>query len=206
MKNLIIALFVFASAYAANHTDFPATHGMAVVGTEKVYLSHLPMFHTPHDYQVILEVELDEKTQKLYAANRAQYSDTVYTVAPDAGVLTQMAKAGKVFNVDLFRGHFERGGTPIAEGATVKVLRVLYFKKFVPGEAKPEEEDYLLFGNAKEQFGAHLISSAPDFDRLVRVKTDAKTAANLDRGPQIRSGKELKVLEQLYYETGDLVK
>ncbi len=206
MKNLIIGLFVFASAYAAHHTDMPSTHGMALVGTEKIYLSHLPMFHSPHDYQVILEVELEDAAKALYSASRVLNNDTVYTIAPETGVLTEMAKAGKIFRADLYRGHFERGGTPIAEKTAIKVVRVLYFKKFVPGEAKPDEEDFILFGNAKEQFGAHLISAAPDFDRLVKVSTDPRTAELLERGPQIRAAKELKVLQQLYFETDDLAK
>ena len=38
--------------------DPPAIHGMLMVGTQTIFLSHLPMFHRPHDYQVILEVGL----------------------------------------------------------------------------------------------------------------------------------------------------
>lgn len=205
MKNLIIGLFVFVSAYAAHqHADIPSTHGMAVVGAKKVYLSHLPMFHSPHDYQVILEVELDLASQKTYVDSLVQFKETVYTVAPETGILPEMAQAGKTFRVDLFRGHFERGGTLIAEGATVKVVKVLYFKKFLPNESKSNDDDYLLFGNSKEQFAAHLIVAKPDFDRLLSVKTDATTAQALERGPQIRSLTDLKILRELYFETGDL--
>ena len=38
---------------------------MLVFGTEKVYFSHLPMFHAPHDYQAVIEVELPEATKTL---------------------------------------------------------------------------------------------------------------------------------------------
>jgi hypothetical protein len=38
--------------------EHPAVHGMLVVGEGQLFLSHLPMFHAPHDYQIIMEVRL----------------------------------------------------------------------------------------------------------------------------------------------------
>ena len=36
----------------ADAQDPPDIHGMAVIGQKSVFLSHLPMFGSPHDYQV----------------------------------------------------------------------------------------------------------------------------------------------------------
>ncbi len=36
----------------------PGFHGMVLVGQRRAYLSHLPMFHSPHDYQAVFEVSL----------------------------------------------------------------------------------------------------------------------------------------------------
>ena len=36
----------------------PGFHGMVLVGERRAYLSHLPMFMSPHDYQAIFEVTL----------------------------------------------------------------------------------------------------------------------------------------------------
>lgn len=36
----------------------PNFHGMVLVGEERAYLYHLPMFHSPHDYQAVFEVSL----------------------------------------------------------------------------------------------------------------------------------------------------
>ena len=65
MKKIFAIAFFFIS-YAAwgQHSipaseDKPATHGMLIFGTNKIYASHLPMFHSPHNYQVILELDLD---------------------------------------------------------------------------------------------------------------------------------------------------
>lgn len=40
-----------------HYTDKPSVHGMTLMGTELIYASHLPMFHTPHDYQIIFGTE-----------------------------------------------------------------------------------------------------------------------------------------------------
>jgi hypothetical protein len=38
--------------------EHPAVHGMLMVGEARVLMSHLPMFHAPHDQQIILETSL----------------------------------------------------------------------------------------------------------------------------------------------------
>src|SRR3954468_23208955 len=53
---------------APSGSDVPTTtgvHGMLLFGSGPVYLSHLPMFGTPHNFQVILEVTFDEATTEL---------------------------------------------------------------------------------------------------------------------------------------------
>ena len=39
-------------------SDHAAVHGMLMVGEDRSLMSHLPMFHSPHDYQLLLEVNL----------------------------------------------------------------------------------------------------------------------------------------------------
>jgi hypothetical protein len=66
--------------------DRAAGHGMVVVGTETVFFSHLPMFMSPHDYQVILEGTLSQEgtdLPKAYKDDRVgQPAATVYTAIP----------------------------------------------------------------------------------------------------------------------------
>ncbi|MBR1366611.1 MULTISPECIES: hypothetical protein [Bradyrhizobium] len=38
--------------------EHPSVHGMLMVGEARVLMSHLPMFHAPHDQQIILETTL----------------------------------------------------------------------------------------------------------------------------------------------------
>jgi hypothetical protein len=185
MKNpiLTVLLLIGSSAFAMDHSahsnhDRPATHGMAVVGHNKVYLSHLPMFHSPHDYQVILEVEFDTRAKNIYDQSVTNPSE-LYTVAPEDFILPDMTKAGNTFQATLFKGHFERDGVAIAENVTVKITKVLYFKKFQPGASNPAQAQYILFGNESEQFMAHVITAKPDFDQILKLKSDATLAAVL---------------------------
>ena len=63
-------------------------------------------------------------------------------------------------------------GTPIAETVPVKIIKVIYFKKFEKDAHKPAALDYILFGSSREQFMAHLITAKPDFDQVLSVEAD----------------------------------
>src|SRR5579871_2920801 len=110
-------LAVFCLAGAARAADRPAVHGMLVVGHQKIYMSHLPMFHAPHDYQAIFQVELSaagSDPKATYLKDSQTTGSKLYTFLPRPFVLAAAAAPGKSFTGDLYRGHFERGGTPIA--------------------------------------------------------------------------------------------
>src|SRR4029077_3625908 len=95
-------------------TDPPAGHGMLVIGLDTAFFYHLPMFMSPHDYQVILEGTLSKQgsdPQRTYRDDRKGHLKTsVYTFAPAPFVLPDLfppAHKLKKFRGDLFRGHFE---------------------------------------------------------------------------------------------------
>ena len=82
MKKLyvLIALAIAAGmAGAANATD--GVHGMALFGgKDGRYAAHLPMFHAPHDYQVLLPIRLADKAKD--AAPRGDGPPTSAVAAP----------------------------------------------------------------------------------------------------------------------------
>jgi hypothetical protein len=177
-----IWLPIWARAQEPSH-DRAATHGMVLFGSEKIYASHLPMFHSPHDYQIILELELTENTRKIYLENKKNSSETVYTLEPEKFVLPEMIKNPRPFKANIFRGHFERGGTQIIENELVTIKKVVYFRKFNPTEKSPENYQFLIFGNVNEQFAAHYISEKPDFDQIFTIRfTDKKLYKQLKKG------------------------
>jgi hypothetical protein len=192
MKNLFCYFLCFLYlcspqlvAQQHGNADKPSIHGMMLMGTEKIYASHLPMFHSPHDYQVILLLEFSKTEQEQYIADKiANPTETVYTLEPESFVLPDMINNPTKFRANIYRGHFERGGKKIVENVSVVIQKVVYSKKFDPKETKPTKLQYILFGNSNEQFLAHLISAKPDFDENIAVKiTDKKVLQQLENTP-----------------------
>jgi hypothetical protein len=163
--------------------DPPGVHGMLVVGEESVYLSHLPIFGSPHDYQVILEATLAKSgrdPQADYFSDRKRTGKKIYTLEPERFVLTDLATASprRSFKANIYRGHFERFSSQrakdaalIGEAVDVNVARVIHFRKFEPGAAGLSQLEYLLFGKGHELFLAHSITKPPDFDQVLSVQS-----------------------------------
>ncbi|TGE24872.1 hypothetical protein E5K00_06640 [Hymenobacter aquaticus] len=175
----VLLLFGGLAAQAQHHspapasTDRPGTHGMLVFGTTRVFASHLPMFHGPHHYQVVLELTLSDSAKAVYQASWQQFpGETVYTLEPEQFVLPEMVRQPRPFRATLYRGHFERGGTPIARQITVRIKQVLYFEQLNP-KARPKPA-VLLVGQGFEQFLLHRIAGRPDFDQVVQLREQAR--------------------------------
>lgn len=157
-------------AAAAAPADRPSTHGMLVFGTRHVLASHLPMFHSPHHYQVLLELTLPDSARTAYAASRRAFpAETVYTLEPETFVLPEMVAHPRPFRGTLYRGHFERGGAPIARNVQVRIRQVLYFEPLRPDAPPRPRAEFLLVGDAAEQFLVHRIEGRPDFDQVLTV-------------------------------------
>jgi hypothetical protein len=172
---IVMSIFAFANAQEHHEVqlqDKPSTHGMLIFGTEKTYASHLPMFHSPHNYQIILELELDPATKKLFIADQEKNPEyATYTIEPEKFVLPEMMQNPKSFKANLYRGHFERGGIKIAADIHVTIKKIIYYTKFKTDEARAIKTNFIVFGNPKEQFIAHQITNKPDFDQIIQVKT-----------------------------------
>lgn len=172
---LLLTILFGQLSFAQHHhmADPPSIHGMLLFGQETIYLSHLPMFHNPHDYQVLLEVEIPESVKNQYIKSiKNNPSETVYTIVPESFVLPEIVKNPKSFKAQLYKGHFERGGSPMTNAIEFKINKVLYFKKFTPDAIKPQLSSYILIGNEKEQFLIHTVVSKPDFDYVTKVRME----------------------------------
>jgi hypothetical protein len=178
------------AAHSATAADKPSVHGMLVFGAPDkagtVYASHLPMFRSPHDYQIILELTLDARTALLYRKSRKNFPlQTVYTLAPEEFVLPAMIQKPRPFKMLFFRGHFERGGKPLGDSAWVTIKRVVHYAKFNPKAIRPDTAQYLVFGREldiagkkeAELFAAHALTAKPDFDEILELETSVKSAA-----------------------------
>ncbi len=141
--------------HAGGHGEGSTTgvHGMLLFGEEALYLSHLPMFASPHNFQVLLEVGLDDAGD---GPGRTSIEGTI------------------------FRGHFERGGEPIAEGVFAEVHRVVHFSELDVGAKRSEDREltYLCFGRPGQLHLAHEVTARPDFDQVLRVSLVPDTVTN----------------------------
>jgi hypothetical protein len=152
-------------------------HGMLVFGEDVLYMSHLPMFMRPHNFQVLLEVDFDEDVRRLPADDRGATGDGMYTWDRRKFSIAELDPAGDGPARDsmvgnLVRGHFERGGTPIATDVVARVLDGVHFHD-LDIDARPDEGgelSYLCFGRGGRLHLAHEIAAGPDFDQVLAAR------------------------------------
>jgi hypothetical protein len=167
-----------------------------VVGDQTVFLSHFGLFHSPHNFQVILEATFARSGGDPgadYFNDRKHTGTKIYTLEPEPFVLPRLAAAEPLrsFKTSIYRGNYEamsqraKDAARIGQDVDVTVTKVIHFRKFEPAGAKSSQMEYILFGKGGELFLAHLITRPPDFDQILSVKApDQKfTDEDLSKGP-----------------------
>lgn len=172
-----------APGTSSTHADPPGGHGMAVLGSDAIFLSHLPMFMSPHHYQVILRASFGPVDAPFREDRKAHPEAKLYTFAPAPFVLPELFPTADgrppkrtSFTGQLVRNHFEQPPAHpeppvlVASDVTVHVTGVVHQHRLLPPAPRPASLQCLLFGNGGERFVAHLISHPPDYDQLVAVE------------------------------------
>jgi len=165
-----------------------ASHGMAVLGFDTIYVSHLPMARGVHAAQLIGQVSFG-RFDGTYRNDRSANPGTrLYTFSPDPFVLSELLRGPngepptlKSFVGSLVRNHFERPPAhperpvEIASEVVAQVVDVVYYHKFDPHDQPLDNLRYILFGKGSEKFLAHQIigpfqrTNHAEFDQLVSV-------------------------------------
>jgi hypothetical protein len=160
-------------------------HGMLLFGDEALYLSHLPMFERPHNFQVILEVAFDDAVAEALRTDRDADGHGMHTFKPVVFHITELDPSGEgparsSIEGTIYHGHFERGGQPIARGAVAEVHNVVYFNELdlEADHEMGEELRYLCFGRAGQLHLAHQITASPDFDQVLTARLVAGTVTD----------------------------
>lgn len=179
---------VFTHPTGHHDEDTVGRHGMLVFGEEAIYFSHLPMFHAPHNFQVLLEVRLGDAATEALFVDRRLHPAEVYTFDPDEFAIAELDPSGPVrpsIRGTLVHGHFERGGTPIATEVTAEVVNVVYFGKLDIDAPRPDGElmRYLCFGRPGHLFLAHRIEGRPSLDHVVFARMVPGTVTNQAGSP-----------------------
>lgn len=192
----LAVVLVPVAALAAEPLGY-GSHGMAVFGgRDGLYASHLPMFHAPHDSQVLLRFHLADARVDASLRARLALRPQLWTLEPGLFDLHRLAPGHeqplKQFTARFVQGHFERGGVERFAGQTVVVDEVLLFK---PLDFKPASDaqvahsagSYLLLGVGREFFAVKEIDRRPDFDTIVAMKPLPHAAQTKAQGVPART-------------------
>jgi hypothetical protein len=189
-------------------------HGMAVFGgREGLYASHLPMFHTPHDSQVLLRLHLADAAADKALRETLARAPKLWTFDPEAFDLLRLspghAQPLREFKARFFEGHFERGGKPQKGEQRVVVDEVLLFRRLSPASREAATGRYRLIGRGDEWFAFKTIDRRPDFDHIVRLQApalrgDVNVALRGLARPDLRPAFKAKAAIEIYFETDDL--
>jgi hypothetical protein len=167
LKGLFVAVLMASTLAKA---DTPSVHGMLLFGDKVSYASHLPMFHSPHDYQLIMKLTLhDHGSETLNTYKQAKADGAMlFTLVPEVMDLSQLIDGTKKsFVATIFEGHFEQGGNPLGEIA-VNVESIVFAEKLNGNQVLPFEY-FLVFGGLGEYYGAHIIKVKPSYDAIMSV-------------------------------------
>jgi hypothetical protein len=214
---VFLALVTFsASAETSKNVSF-GMHGMALFGdSAHLYASHLPMFHAPHDYQVILEIDLEDAKRKAELNTAMQTNPhTLWTIAPEKFNLTDLWHRKhrlKSFKADLFKGHFERGGTLRMQGVIIKVSSVIFHQHLRTAQSTSGTQHYDFLATNDGYFAYKRIQARPDFDHIFFVdqkpiKTSIRLASNTTESllnQALRAQWKDTSIHTIYLEYGDL--
>jgi hypothetical protein len=225
---LLAAMVALTTPAAAQHDPTAGTHGMVIFGARGELLSHLPLYRAPHDWQMLLRVSLaaDGATSvpdpvATLAADRAATGEVLYTLEPEPFAHSELASGERrEFRGTLYRGHFERGGVPIARGVVVRTEAVLHRCPLLAGQPHASAGQHLLIASGGEGFLVHRIDGAPDFDQILEVRADAALPEGASEVTSALTGARgvgerielhgggapvvVEVVRQIYLERGDL--
>ena len=168
-------------------------HGMVMFG--KNYLSHIPMFHEPHDYQIIMDVRLEHP--QIGADD--SFGESLHTFVPDKFSLGDLLN-GKLDKIQgtVYEGNFEDGGKPMLEGVTARIDEVLHSHHLSDAQPAKPELEYMLYGSNQDAYLVHPIAGGTaGFDQVLHV--DLKNAriseAELERGVLVQLPGRLNAVE-----------
>jgi hypothetical protein len=170
----------------SQHAEHPVKmglHGMLLFGSQYgLFASHLPMFHQPHNAQVVYKLSFADPTIQAEVIEgiraSANSNDPIWTIVPttfDLSLLDPKHPQNITqLTVDVVKGHFERGGKMQWQAQKINVDKMELFNPLPlkSGLAKEADNHYLNLNyqpNDKVQFLVNTLMSRPDADHIVRL-------------------------------------
>jgi hypothetical protein len=150
------------------------THGMVAFGSTATdaYLSHIPMFHGPHDVQVVVHGSF------VGTGLPRSLGDRQFTFLPKPLSLDAL-RLGSLREITgtLYLGNFEDGGRPIATNVRFRVSEVVHQHLLDESAPETDDDDVIEAGD----FTVHLIGGAPSYDE---IKTKRGKVLSCLEGPE----------------------
>jgi hypothetical protein len=199
-------------------------HGMALFGGDgALYASHLPMFHAPHDTQLVLRVRLDDPSVDTRLRAALETSPALWTFVPEPLDLHRIGRGdGALMRLrgDIVEGHFERGGTIRHADVVLHVDEVVVDRRLDARARAGTSATYRLLDAGDARFAVKLIDARPDYEHIARIddcavvpagfatlstawKEDATAAAATMRHALATSCPAARI-RTVYFETADL--
>lgn len=174
MKVLITILATCLFSLSANALD--ATHGMVLFGNEKLYASHLPMFHAPHDKQVVFTYEVDQTIKDQIVLNQ----DTQYlTFVPAPFDLNKFVAAPFALTGDIYLSHFEKDGVLLLSGITLQNPKIEFLKENLHPAGRQTLPSFKIFGTKNDTYALY-VNDGSAFANLYKLTTlDAENFNNI---------------------------
>jgi hypothetical protein len=159
------------------------THGMVLFGgAEGLYASHMPMFHTPHDVQVILRLRVEDDGIEQSIRPQLATKPALWSIEPEKFDLSRLHKDHKEplnsFQAKVYEGHFERGGKVRFERVRFRVESTVLFNQLDPTKRASLSPQFLLAGKGREQFLIKHLDQRPDVDLIGQFINETSLASN----------------------------
>lgn len=176
---MLVFVFLQLSSFAQHHPH--TEHGFILLGTKQLHAYHLAKFNSPHEYQVLFELELTDQSGKSLDIERIKKdhdADVLSLLSEDHFLIADL-RALKRFRVKLFKGYLRdrQHRELLFENLVLEVVKIDYFQKISNSEASVNEKKIVMVCDSVERqfYGANLIRGVDDslrnFEEIVELSS-----------------------------------
>ncbi|MDT0602704.1 hypothetical protein [Thalassotalea castellviae] len=187
---------------------YVGVHGMVLfTKSSSIYASHLPLYHKPHNVQLIYKLE-----NKDLALLQSVRDGDLVTIKPKPFNLQRLMRGEKmVINADVYSGHFERDGMLVYESIPLTFAKLMYVRDMVDLTDSSNKQEYDVVNiNKNNKLYIHRIQKAPSYDHILHIDVEAGCLGRFNTSSAVPKENELLfkfincgTMTPLYYENQD---
>ncbi len=187
---------------------YMGVHGMVLVTQgSSIYASHLPLYNKPHNVQLLYKLDNND-----LAVLKTVRDGQLITIKPKPFNLQRLMRGEQMdIQVDLYAGHFERGGMLVYENISLSFDKQMYVRTFDDIKPSSTTQEYDVVSlNQNYKIYIHRIQLAPSFDHLLAIDLEAGCLGRFNTSSPVPKETELQykflncgTMKPLYFETED---